>query len=379
MFSKWFNKKVDQIKNFWYSTTLTFEKPEKQPCNSPEIMRVVNKFASIFMDADVFIQNTDDEINEAKTEAFNKLLATDPLYRGKSSLLKNLCKISLLWGGAILKKTIINNEVLTFDLLSPEHITETKNSQANRLTITNFRELFTTLKYSDFYTGSIIDLPLDEINFFVDNPSPQTRLNLISRLSEIQGKIDNSFYANNMLSSLMNRCSFMFLTRENKNEFSTLNTITETEDRTKNFNDAYGIDKSAVVPVGDNMRVLNTSINVRGTGVFDTFEDTINATCNLLGITRAIIEIQGTTFANQQGAIKDAIANGVQSFADKVAAYFTEILKEHDMLEANERVVFDYSTILARNLAATVEDVETIDENQNETIQNPQNEQEETD
>lgn len=361
MFANWFKRSINYIKE-QYNTTFNIAKKNQKPECSSEVMRVVNKFASIFMDADISIQDDNENIQQTKTDLLNDLLSSDPLYKGKSSFLNELCKIAINQGGAVIKKTIVNNRILGFDLLEPEHITPTLDHTVNRLNIMNFREFFKKLYYNDYYTSSIVTLVNDEISFFVDNPYHSSELLMRSRLYEIQDKINNSYYANNMLSSLLNRCAIMFISRDNKSEFTTLHTTTETTERSKNFNDSYHVKNSAVVPVGDNMRVLNTTISAKTTGVFDAFEDTINACCNLLGITRSIIEIQGSTFANQQGAIKDAIANGIQSFADKVADFLTGVLLEYKMIEPTEKVVFDYSNVLAKNLASNPDDVEEIEQ-----------------
>lgn len=365
MFSNWFKRQVNNIKT-QFDTTIKIARKDQKPADSSEIMRVVNKFASIFMDAEITVQDENENIKEAPTQTINKLLSTDPLYKGKSSFLNQLCKVAILQGGAIIKKTIVSNEILSFDLLEPCHITATKDHRQNRLTIMNFREFFLRLYYNDYYTSNVVTLVNDEISFFVDHPNYNNELLMGSRLFEIQQKINNSYYANNMLSSLMNRCAILFLSRDNKNEFTTLNTTTETAKRTENFTDSYHVQNSAVVPVGDNMRAVNTNINAKATGVFDAFEDTINATCNLLGITRSIIEIQGSTFANQQGAIKDAIANGIQSFADKVSDFLTSVLVDYAMIEKGEKVVFDYTEVLAKNLADSSQDIQNIE---NQTTQ----------
>ena len=378
MFGNWFKSVKNTIQNVFYNTTYNLKKSKHDPAESPEIMRVVNKFASIFMDAEVSIQNDKEVINEAKTKQLNQLLASDPVHRGKSSFLSNLCKISLLQGGCILYNTEINNELKTFDLLEPKFITAKLAYSKNRLNILNFNELFNSFKYSDYYSGNLIDLVDKDVNIFVDNTNAYTSktlsycnnsLFLVSRLSEIQQKVDNSYYANNMLSSLLNRCSFMFLSRENKNEFASVTPIYETKERTKDFNEAYHISNSAVVPVGDNMRVLNTTISVNNTGVFESFEDTISAACNILGITRTIIEIQDSTFSNQQGAIKDAIQNGIQSFANKVAEMLTEMLINYNVIDISEHVVFDYTEVLKRNLANSSQDIEQTETEQTETEQ----------
>lgn len=369
MFWNWFKQKANQIKD-QFSTSYNVEKCNKSPIESPEIMRVVNKFASIFMDAEVRIEDNYGRVHKAKTEQLNKLLSTDPLYKGKSALLFQLCKTAILEGGAIFKKTIITGQIKAIDLLHPCHITATKNYLTSRLNIMNFRELFSELQYSDYYTGKVIKLPLEEINILVDNVSPEYNLCICSRLREIQDKINNSFYANTMLSSMMNRCSIVFLSRQNKSEFATINTTGETQERTRNFTEAYHIANSAVVPVGDNMQVLNTSINVKATGVFDTFEDTISAACSLLGITRTIIDIQGSTFSNQEGAMKDAIENGIQSFANKISDSITDMLKEHNMIDTNQKVVFDYTEVLARNLAKSGTELAQLEVAANQVQQN---------
>lgn len=356
-FWKWFGDKAKQVKTF-YSTTYKFKKLDKIPADSPEIMRVVNKFASIFMDADIQIQSANDVIQKTKTEELNKLLSTEPLYRGKNAFLSKFCKIAILQGGAVLQKTVVSGKIAAIDLIKPDSIQYTTDNTQSRLNISNFRELFSALKYNDFYTGRNVQLNIDDISFFVDNVSPFGHLFLLSRLAEIQGKINNSFYANNMLSSMLNRCALVFLTKENKTEFTTIDTSTEVQNRNKDFTEAYNVGNSAVVPMGENMRVLNTSINVKATGVFDSFEDTIASACNLLGITSSVMEITGTTYSNQQGAIKDAIQNGVQSFANKVADFLEEMLLEYNMITANEKVVFDYTEVLQRNLATTPDQVQ---------------------
>lgn len=369
MFWNWFKQKANQVKDF-FSTTYNVGKCDRSPIESPEIMRVVHKFASIFMDAEVTIQDNYNKIHKHKTDLFNKLLGTDPLYKGKAAFLNKLCKITILEGGSILKKTNINGQIRALDLLQPCHITATNNNNKSRLQIDNFREFFSKIQYQDNYTGTVSTFEPEEINFIVDNSKPSGHLHLCSRLTEIQAKINNSYYANTMLSSMLNRCSIVFLTKDNKSEFGTLNTSGEVKERTKNFNDAYTIANSAVVPIGDNMRVLNTSINVRATGVFDSFVDTISAACSCLGITRTIIDIEGSTFSNQEGAMKDAIQNGVQSFANTVADAFTDMLKEQNMIDSNQRVVFDYTHVLARNLAGSGEEIQQIEANEQVQINN---------
>ena len=285
MFSNWFSNFKQRVKGFTSNVNYNVVKSKHDPSQSPEIMREVSKFASIFMDAEVTVQDANENIQQEKTQELNRLLASDPLHAGKSSFLSTLCKVSLLQGGAILKKTIIDNRIATLDLLEPELITATADVQQNRLSISSYSELFKNYKYHDYYTGKVIDLTADDVEIYADNINAYTHrhlnyctnnLYLVSRLSDIQQKIDNSFYANNMLSSLLNRCSFMFLSRENKSEFTTLSTTEDTKERTKNFNEARHVENSAVVPVGDNMRVLNATISVKTTGVFDAFEDTIS-------------------------------------------------------------------------------------------------------
>lgn len=352
---KWFGKQ--QPKRNFFNTDLLISKEGKTPIESPEIMRVINKFASIFMDAEIWVEDESGTIHKHKTDALNKLLSTDPMNRGKASFLNQFCKISFTQGGAVIKKTIINNEIKALDLLNPLYINPQINTNVNRLQIMNFTEFFTRLDYNDFFTGNTIQLNMDEISIFVDNPSPDNAMNFKSRLYEIQDKINNSYYANNMLSSLLNRCAIVFLTRDNKEEFTTIVTTGEAKQRTKNFNDAYHINNAAIVPIGDNMRALNTTVNVKATGVFDSFGDTIAAACNMLGITKVIMDIEGATFSNQSGAIKDAIQNGIQSFADKTADFLTEMLKQNDMLTNKQHVVFDYTQVLQRNLATSPDEI----------------------
>lgn len=174
---------------------------------------------------------------------------------------------------------------------------------------------------------------------------------------------------------MLNRCALVFLSKENNSEFTTINTSTEVQNRNKDFTESYNVGNSAIVPIGENMRVLNTSINVRATGVFDAFSDTIEAACNLLGITKTIMEIDGSTFSNQQGAIKDAIQNGVQSFANKVADFLEEMLQDAGMISNTEKVVFDYTEVLRRNLAESPDEVQPTGTQETQTQTQTQTEQ----
>lgn len=352
----WFGKKKAFRRGL--QTDYLVSKDNRNPHESSEVMRVVNKFASIFMDGEVRIEEENGTIHKHKTDALNRLLGSDPMNRGKSSFLHQFCKTAIIEGGVIIHKTIIDNQIRALDLLRPEYVIPTLNTTVSRLQVMNYREFFRALQYEDHYTGSVTPLDPENCSFFVDNPDPEGEFNFRSRLYEIQDKINNSYYANNMLSSLLNRAAIVFLSRENKEEYTTISTTGDAKERTKNFNNAYHINNSAIVPIGDNIRAVNTTVNVRATGVFDAFDDSIAATCSMLGITKTIIDIEGATFANQSGAMKDAIENGIQSFANKVADFLTEMLKENDMLTVRQHVVIDYSSVLQRNLATTPEQIE---------------------
>lgn len=106
MFSNWFSNFKQRVKGFTSNVNYNVVKSKHDPSQSPEIMRVVSKFASIFMDAEVTVQDANENIQQEKTQELNRLLASDPLHAGKSSFLSTLCKVSLLQGGAILKKQL---------------------------------------------------------------------------------------------------------------------------------------------------------------------------------------------------------------------------------------------------------------------------------
>lgn len=377
--------------NFWSRRQSAFHlgKYDSDVRKSDEVRAVVGKFSSLFIDGALKVVSVNDEEQEFEdlTARVSEVMSKDIRYSGQKKLLEKICEEALLSGGFLLRNIKVGGNIEKMTLLELCQVTA-MTSGKSIFDVDNYIELFRNIEYCDAYSGQNVRLSdMDELALFKDNIKEQYSkssvgtdgegLGLRSRFTKIESKISQSIGANKMMNALMKRCAFIFLSKRDTSEFSTISTSTDTQQKNKDFTEDYAASNSSVVVLDDNVDSVDVSIDVKKTGVFDCYEDVIGRCCNMLGVTRAVLDITGSTYANSQTAIIDAIQNGVQGFANILAEWLTGVFREGGIIGEDQKLYFDYSRTLAVNSAKTTSDVvEAVDEGEagGQSINNDENE-----